>query len=168
MKKFGLLSILVLATIITAFGQKPASPRVTAEGKSVKVAYGQPSKRGREIFGHLEPYGKVWRTGANEATEITFSKDTKVAGKPVKAGTYTLFTIPNEKDWTIILNSVLGQPGAFDYEKNKAKDVVQVKVPVQKLNDTVEKLTFHVDDKAAGADLKISWDKTQVTVPLAY
>lgn len=152
-----------LAIVSVGYGQQtPPSPRVTAEGKSVKVSYGQPSKRGREIFGTLVPYGQVWRTGANEATEITFAKDTQFGGKPVKAGTYTLFTIPNEKEWTVILNSVTGQSGAFDYEKNKGKDVLSVKAPVQKLSSPTEKFTIQVTDNA----LKILWDSTSASVAL--
>lgn len=172
MKKISLLflSLLFLATM--AYSQdsqdkKPVSPRVTAEGKNVKVAYGQPSKKGREIFGKLEPYGKVWRTGANEATEITFAKDTKFGGKDVKAGTYTLFTIPDEKKWTVILNSELGQWGA--YKHDTSKDVVKVEVPVKKLKDVTEKLTIQVDEQNANkANLNIAWDQTQVSVPMVY
>ena len=77
------------------------------------VRYGRPYKKGREIFGKLERYGMVWRCGADSVTTITFSKNAFLGGKPVKAGTYTLFAIPNKKDWTIILNSVLGQWGAY-------------------------------------------------------
>src|SRR5271167_2889262 len=113
--------------------EKPLpSPKATAEGKNVKVTYGQPSKRARVIFGGLVPYGEVWRTGANEATEITFSKNVIIDKKEIKAGTYTLFTIPNKDKWTIILNSQLKQWGAFGYEKIKADDVLHTDVPVRK------------------------------------
>jgi hypothetical protein len=120
--KATLLSLL-FAVIVFA-GASAQSPRVTAEGTNVSVAYGQPSKKGRLLFGKedtqsLEKYDKVWRTGANKSTEITFKKDGKFGGKDVKAGTYSLFTIPGEKQWTVILNSVVGQPGASEYEKNK-------------------------------------------------
>jgi len=140
----------------------PASPRVTAEGKNVKVAYGQPSKKNRVIFGELVPYGKVWRLGANEATEITFTKDGSFGGKAVKAGTYTLFTIPEEKSWTFVLNSTLKQWGAYDYEKIKDKDVLSVKANVSKTAAPVEKLTITVPaDK-----LVVEWDQTHVEVPV--
>ncbi|MES2734340.1 MAG: DUF2911 domain-containing protein [Bacteroidota bacterium] len=162
MKKFGTLFTLLLLAVVTSYGQSPKSPRVTSDGKLASVSYGQPSKRGRDIFGTLEPYGKVWRTGANDATEITFKKDVQFGGKPVKAGTYTLFTIPTEKEWTIILNGVTGQFGAFDYDKNKAKDVLSVKVPIHKLTEVVEKLTITPEDNA----LKIAWDKTSVSIPM--
>ena len=97
MKKLLFLSTVVL-TVLSACAQDRKSPHETVEGKDVKVTYGRPLKKGRVIFGDLEKYGKVWRTGADEATEITFAKDAKVAGQPVKAGTYTLFTIPEEKE----------------------------------------------------------------------
>ena len=156
--------IMVSAAFFTeCSSQPPKSPRVTAEGKDVKVAYGQPSKRGRVIFGQLEPYGKVWRTGANEATEITFAKNATFGGQQVKAGTYTLFTIPNENEWEIILNPELKQWGAYGYDKIKDKDLPHVKVPVKKLDQPVEKLTLRFDDNNS---LLIEWDQTQVAVPI--
>ncbi|MET6998117.1 DUF2911 domain-containing protein [Chitinophaga defluvii] len=159
-----LLSFLVGASSMV-FSQAPKSPAVTAEGKNVKVAYGQPSKRNRVIFGELVPYGQVWRTGANKATEITFAKDGTLGGKPVKAGTYTLFTIPEAKEWTIILNSQLGQFGAFDYDKNKGKNVVEVKAPVKTISGAaVEKFTISVP----AGKLVFEWDKTKVEVPAQF
>ncbi|AQG82504.1 DUF2911 domain-containing protein [Spirosoma montaniterrae] len=144
----------------------PMSPRITAESpdKSIKVAYGQPSKRGRVVFGEggLEKYGKVWRTGANEATEITFANDVMFGGKMVKAGTYTLYTIPGEKEWTVLLNSTLGQWGAYDYEKIKSGDVASVKVPVSMNKTAIEKLTI----TPANSSLTIAWDNMTVSVPV--
>jgi len=107
-------------------GAKQPSPRAYAESKDVKLNYGQPSKRGRVTFGELVPYGEVWRAGANEATEITFAKDATFGGKPIKAGTYTLFIRPQKDQWTVILNSQLKQWGSFKYDENKDKDVLQV------------------------------------------
>jgi hypothetical protein len=157
--------IMVSASFMECSSQPPKSPRVSAEGKDVKVAYGQPSKRGRVIFGNggLEPYGKVWRTGANEATEITFAKDATFGGQAVKAGTYTLFTIPNENEWTVILNPELKQWGAYGYDKIKSKDLPHITVPARKLDSPVEKLTLKFDDKNS---LVIEWDQTHVEVPI--
>jgi hypothetical protein len=155
--------IMVSAAFMECSSQPPKSPRVKAEGKDVEVAYGQPSKRGREIFGQLEPYGKVWRTGANEATEITFKKDVVFGGQPVKAGTYTLYTIPNQAEWTVILNPELKQWGAYGYDKIKAKDLPHVKVPAQKVDSPIEKLTIRFDDQNS---LIIEWDQTRVAVPI--
>jgi hypothetical protein len=165
MKQMLLLLSFLVATSGMVFAQAPKSPAVTAEGKNVKVSYGQPSKRDRVIFGKLVPYGEVWRTGANKATEITFAKDGTLGGKPVKAGTYTLFTIPEAKEWTIILNSELNQFGAFDYDKNKGKNVLQVKAPVTTISGTpVEKFTISVPE----GKLVFEWDKTKVEVPAKF
>ena len=161
MKRLLFLSGFLYVSLV-ACGQ--ASPRVSAEGKNVKVAYGQPSKKGRVIFGGLEPYGKVWRAGANEATEITFAKDGTFGGLPVKAGTYTLFAMPNEKEWTIILNSELKQWGAFKYNEIKDKDVLKVTVPAKKLDNVVEKLTYRFTD----SHMVMEWDQTQVAVPISF
>ena len=161
MKKLLFLSTVVL-TVFSACAQDRKSPHETVEGKDVKVTYGRPYKKGRVIFGDLEKYGKVWRTGADEATEITFTKDAQVAGKPVKAGTYTLFTIPGEKEWTIILNSQLKQWGAYSYDKYKDKDVLQVKVPAKKTDKVIEQHTIRFND----AGMIIEWDQTQVEVPI--
>ncbi len=161
MKK--VLSFLSLMLIVStlSFAQSPA---VSAESANVKVTYGQPSKKGRVIFGGLEKFGTVWRTGANGATEITFKKDGKFGGKSVKAGTYSLFSKLGEKEWTIILNSELKQWGAYGYDKIKDKNVAEVTVPVKTLKDVVEKLTITTDDKT----LTISWDTTSVAVPMEF
>jgi hypothetical protein len=162
------LLFVLLAGLITlpACSQSRKSPHETVEGTvsgaNVKVSYGRPYKKGREVFGGLEKYGRVWRTGADEATEISFSSDVNFGGKPVKAGTYTLFTIPNKDEWTVILNSQLGQWGAYDYEKHKGKDVLQATVPVNKLDKVVEQLTIRFE----GNNLVIEWDTTQVAVPI--
>ena len=164
MKKFLLLSSLVAFVVSGACAQERKSPHETVEGKGVKVTYGRPYKKNREIFGKLEPHGKVWRVGADEATEVTFARDMNFGGKPIKAGTYTMFVIPNEKEWTVILNSQLGQWGAFSYDKNKDKDVLKVNVPVKNLSNAIEQHTIRFDNKNA---MIIEWDKTQVTVPIS-
>jgi hypothetical protein len=159
MKKI-LLAIGILATV-TTFGQ--ASPHETVSTDDVSVTYGRPYKKGRTIFGGLESFGKVWRLGADEATTITFGKSTKFGKVDVPAGTYTMFALVNENEWTIILNSVLGQWGAFSYEKNKGSNVAETTVPVKKLDSPVEQLTIRFAD---GKSMIIEWDQTQVTVPV--
>ena len=154
----------ILFTAITAMGQRKSPHDTLTNGKST-VTYGRPYKNDREIFGGLEKYGKVWRLGADEATTINFASDAKFAGKSVKAGTYTMFAIPNENEWTIILNSQPGQWGAYSYEKNKDKDVEKVTVPVKKLEKAVEQLTIRF---ASNNNMVIEWDKTQVEVPISY
>ncbi|UFH56897.1 DUF2911 domain-containing protein [Spirosoma sp. KNUC1025] len=159
-----------MTSLVQAQDKKaPASPKITAESpdKSIKVIYGQPSKKGRVIFGpegssSLEKYGKVWRTGANEATEVTFKNDVMFGGKMVKAGTYTLFTIPGEKEWSVILNSTLGQWGAYDYDKIKGTDVATIKVPVSMAKTPIEKLTI----TPANSSIAIAWDNMTISVPV--
>jgi hypothetical protein len=156
------LILLAASFTLPSCSQSRKSPHETVEGKDIKVTYGRPYKKGREIFGGLEKYGKVWRTGADEATEITFAKDMIFGDKPVKAGTYALFTVPDPNEWTIILNSQLGQWGAYDYDKNKDKDVLQIKVPARKLDTVVEQLTIRFE----GDNMIIEWDRTQLVVPV--
>ena len=164
MRQILFLSMIMLSAAFTeCSSQPPKSPKLTAEGKDVKVTYGAPSKRDRVIFGELVPYGQVWRAGANEATEITFAKDATVAGKPVKAGTYTLFTIPTESEWTIILNPELKQWGAYGYDKIKDKNVLEAKVPSKKTDNVVEQLTYRFD---GDNNMIIEWEQTQVQVPI--
>jgi hypothetical protein len=141
------------------------SPHETVSTDNVSVTYGRPYKKGRDIFGGLEAYDKVWRLGADEATTITFKKDGQFGGTAVKAGTYTLFAIPRESEWEFILNSQPGQWGAYGYEENKSKDVAHIKVPVTKLNEPVEQLTIRFQSTTS---MVIEWDKTQVTVPLVF
>lgn len=165
MMKSMLFGLALLFAGTAAIAQDPPkSPRVTASGDNVEIAYGQPSKRDRVIFGELVPYGKVWRTGANKSTDITFKKDVTFGGKKVQAGTYALFTIPGEKEWTVILNSVANQPGAAEYEKNKDKNVAEVKVPSMQTPNVVEKLMI----SAPKGELVLEWDKTKVSVPMKF
>ena len=165
MKRMILCSMVALISLSGCSQEKkPVSPHETATGQNISVRYGRPYKKGREIFGALVPYGKVYRCGADSATTVTFEKDANFAGKPVKAGTYTLFVIPNEQNWTIILNSQLGQWGAYDYEKYKDKDVLHADVPVKKLDKLVEQLTISLPPSA----LNIEWDKTQVSIPVSF
>jgi Protein of unknown function (DUF2911) len=158
-----MLGLLLFGTLAMA-QNAPKSPAATSESAHVKVSYGQPSKNGREIFGKLVPMGEVWRTGANAGTEVTFTKDVNFAGKAVKAGTYTLFTIPNAAEWTVILNAELKQWGAYGYDKIKSKNVAEVKVPANSSNAMVEKLSITAED----SQITIAWDTTVVKVPLTW
>lgn len=164
MKKIFLL--LAVFTAFNSFGQgQRKSPHDTVSSVNATVTYGRPYKKDRDIFGGLEKFGVVWRLGADEATTITFDKDVKFGGEGIQAGTYTLFALPNEQEWTIILNSQLGQWGAFGYDKNKTKDVAKMTVPVKKLDKVVEQLTIRFDKDNS---MIIEWDKTQVVVPLSF
>ncbi len=144
-----------------------AHDRKAGDEAIIRVIYSRPQKNNREVIGKLVPFGKVWRAGANEATEIKFYKDVVLAGKNVKAGTYSLFTIAGEKEWTIILNSDLDYWGAYSYKDQN--DVVRVTAPSGNLNTTVENFTIQFDkgDAKQGV-MKLVWENTVVEVPFTY
>lgn len=140
---------------------------VKYDGTYIKVVYGQPYKNGRTIFGDWEPYGQVWRTGANEATEITITNPVFMGDNVVEAGTYALFTIPEEDSWTIILNNELGQWGAFEYSENR--DYLRFDVPVKDLEDPVEAFTISFSDVSYSVTtMSMSWDTVQVDIPIRF
>ncbi len=130
-----------------------------------RVLYSRPKKRNRVVFGKLVPYGQVWRTGANEATELTLFKDMKVGDAVVEAGTYTLYSIPKEKEWTIILNQRTHTWGAYEYTDEE--DVVRITVPVRQSSTNIENLsmTFERASDDSGTNLLIGWDDKYVKVP---
>ena len=169
---FFLLLILSPLVILAQDAVKPRpSPLsiVSARYKDtyLKITYSQPHKKGREVFGGFVPYGKVWRTGANEATELTTTRDITINGFALKAGTYSLFTIPEKDKWTIIINQDVGQWGSYNY--NAKQDVTRFDVPVQTLTDVVyEAFTIQVDQKNKVADLILMWDKVKVVVPIQF
>lgn len=141
--------------------------RTMVNGTYMKVVYGQPWVRGRAIFGELVPFAQVWRTGANEGTEIYFQSDVTFGGQHVPAGLYSLFTIPGELSWTVILSSRLGQWGVRGY--NVEDDVARVEVPVSTTDELVEgfSIRFLEDENDADVQLTISWERTSVSVPIS-
>jgi len=165
MKKIFLFLAIFAAVNSNGQGMQRKSPHDTVSYANGTVTYGRPYKHGREIFGALEKFGRVWRLGADQATTISFNTDTRFGDAKIPAGTYTMFAITNEDEWTIILNSEPGQWGAFGYEKIKDKDVAKITVPVKKLDNVVEQLTIRFD---ASNSMIIEWDKTQVIVPLSF
>ncbi|GAA4406722.1 hypothetical protein GCM10023187_26530 [Nibrella viscosa] len=133
----------------------------------VRVIYSRPAKNNRDVFGKLIPYGKVWRTGANEATEIKFYQDATIGGKKVKAGTYSLFTIPGENEWTIILNGDLDYWGAYSYKQEN--DVLRVTAPAKKSGTALENFTIQfAKANSNDAVMRLGWDTTVVEVPLTF
>jgi len=152
---------------IAYFPDNFAHDRKGEERAVARVIYSRPKKAGRAVFGKLVPYGKIWRTGANEATEIKFYQDIELAGKKVKAGTYSLFTVPGEKEWTIILNSDLDYWGAYSYKTEK--DVVRITAWAEEANNAVEDFTIQFEKKGVnGGVMMLAWDKTVVSVPFTY
>lgn len=131
---------------------------------SIKIVYSRPSKKGRDIFGVLEQYGKVWRVGANENAEIRFYKKVNIGGKTIKPGTYSLFAIPNQDKWTLIINTQTDRWGAFSYDATK--DVVRTDVPVKVLEKPIETFSITFMAQPQGANLIMAWDRTMVELPI--
>ena len=133
-------------------------------GASVSIAYGSPSVRGRKIWGDLVPYGQIWRTGANQVTEIQTNKDLKIGGKTLPAGKYSIFTLPGENEWKVIFNSVTGQWGIKDdgsANDDPAKDVLVVNVKPEKSSAFSEHLTF----KITNVGFVLLWENLKLSVP---
>lgn len=156
---------------VSAQGIKTPSPSTTQTIKqefalsSIELTYSRPNIKGRTIFGDLVPFGKVWRTGANAATKLTFGEDVKVGGIQVKAGTYVLYTIPNKDEWEIVLNKGLENWGVDGYKTEQ--DVARFKVKPIALPFTVETFTMQFENvQPAATDLHILWDKTLVSFPV--
>ena len=129
-----------------------------------RILYSRPQKQGRKIFGELVEYGKVWRLGANEATEIEFYKDVKIGGKKVTKGRYTLYAIVSENIWTMILNKDTDTWGAFKYDSKK--DVLRTDVVVQKTDEVVESMSMFFEKSTTGISLVIAWEQVKVTLPI--
>lgn len=132
----------------------------------LKITYSQPHKHGREIFGKLVPYGEVWRTGANEATEMTITKDIELNGELLKAGTYSVFTIPQEDKWTIIINSELGLWGSYNY--NSQLDLIRFELPAENTTTAYEAFTINIRQLNEVATIEFLWDRTRVAVPIKF
>ncbi len=164
---------LFLSSHIVCAQDVPLRPSPTAltyaryKDSYAKVTYCQPRKRGREIFGKLVPYGEVWRTGANEATEITLTRDVFVNDTLLAAGTYSIFTIPGVTSWTIIFNKDLGLWGSYNY--NPKMDFMRLRIPVQDTgSETYESFTIQFDQRNSVADLLLLWDKTKISIPFQF
>lgn len=167
-------SVILVYSFLNDGLQKRKSPKKNVAFKvddlKLNVFYNRPSKRGREIFGALVPYGKVWRTGANEATTFETNKSFKIMNDSLKPGKYTLWTIPNDTAWNVIFNSKQ-YPWAVDHKtleplREPAFDVVNVQVPVEKLETTVEQFTIAFDNSTDKLYMTMAWDDVLIKVPL--
>lgn len=130
-----------------------------------RIVYSRPQKNGRIIFGDMIPYGKVWRLGANEATEIEFFQNAKFGNVSIKKGRYTLYAIPTESKWTFIINKETDVWGSFRYDSKK--DVARVDVPVQMQTDLSELFTILFEKADKGYELQFYWDNIKTTVPVS-
>ena len=179
MKKKIIIGVVALVVVIAAFltyanyRNRSLSPRgnteLTVNGLSVSIPYSRPSIRGRVIFGTeeqeaLQPYGKYWRLGANESTEITVNKDFIFNDQPVKAGTYRMYAIPGAETFDIILNTELGKWGAF--EPDHSLDLLTTKVQVERNSSSVEQYTISTTEVNGGINIVFEWSDVRFIVPV--
>jgi len=186
MKKVLLTSLLALLTTIVAICQAkvpatdqspmdmsyypPNYPILKIQDKITdplvaRVIYSRPRRNGRTVFNELVEYNKVWRIGANEATEIEFFKDVRFAGKPVPKGKYTLYAVPDPQKWVMILNKETDTWGSFKYDVKK--DIVRVELPVEKLSEPLEDLAIYFDKTTQGFNMYAGWESASVIVPIS-
>ena len=142
-----------------------ADVTATLAGKKITVSYGRPLMKGRAIFGGLVPWDQVWRTGADEATTFTTEADVVIGGLKVPKGEYALFTIPTEKQWTLVVNKTAKQWGAFKYAA--AQDLGRTPMSITTSTKPVEQFTIEMVPAGKQLTLKLSWDKTVATVAIA-
>tara|TARA_R110001592_G_scaffold136036_2_gene352771 strand:+ start:592 stop:1131 length:540 start_codon:yes stop_codon:yes gene_type:complete len=175
MKKKLSTAVLILAVIVGGivgvqqyqlYQTKKYSPAEIASYNNnainIEVTYSRPFKKDREIFGKLVPYGKWWRTGANEATTIRLSRDVSFSGKTLKAGFYSLVTFPGETEWEIVFNNQIHDWGT-DYTPED--DALRVSAKVEELPEVVEQFTIDFSEESGSPVLIMAWDKTKVSTP---
>ncbi len=161
----GLLSFLVgMQQDPSKRASPPATAEITLAGKKVKIDYGRPSMRGRKIFGELVPYGQVWRTGANEATHLTTEAALEIGGAQVPAGKYTLYTLPAEAEWKLIINKQTGQWGT---EYDQKQDFARIDMKLERIEIPIEQFLISFLPKGSdGATLRLDWEKTRAQVEI--
>ena len=166
-----LASLTVAGIALVAQQDKSSRPSPPAKaecklsnGKTVTVDYSSPRAKGRKILGGLVPYGEIWRAGANEATTFVTTGDISVGGKSVPAGKYTIFTIPGEDKWTLVISKKTGEWGtAYPGPDN---DLARIDMKVKKLSAPVENFTIAFDQSGAGCTLKMEWETTEASVDI--
>lgn len=170
MKRFLFSGLLIAGMSLSAGAQDFQMPKpspITSVSQefstsTIKLDYSRPSMKGRTIFGHLVPFGQLWRTGANSATQITFGEDVIINDKVIKKGEYSLYTIPEKDEWTIILNTEVGNWGASGFDEKD--DVLKFKVPANHSKDTQETFTISVENiTTTTCDIVFSWADTEVS-----
>ena len=161
---FVLIVVVALAQEKKASRPSPASQAQCqfADGKTIHVDYSSPRAKGRKIYGGLVPYGEVWRTGANEATTFVTDANLTVNGKDVPAGSYTIFTIPNQGKWTLIINKKTGEWGIpYKYEGD---ELLRADMQVSKTPSQVENFTIAFDQAGNNCTMHLDWENTRASV----
>ncbi|MEQ1645047.1 MAG: DUF2911 domain-containing protein [Pyrinomonadaceae bacterium] len=173
-----LFCVVIMSLVaLSAFGQELKVPtlsplsEITQEvGLSqVKLSYARPSAKGRKVFGDLVPFGEVWRTGANASTKLTFTEDVKIEGNPLKAGTYALYSIPGEKEWTVIIHTNTRHRSIAGDVYKPAEDAFRFKVPSGKSSNYVETFTIGFGDITTNSlKVAIAWETTEVKFKIDF
>jgi len=163
------LALFVVASRAQQDKSKRPSPPATAtldlgNGKSISIDYSSPRAKGRKIYGGLVPFGKVWRTGANESTTFVTTADVTVGGTKVPAGSYTLFTIPDKDKWTLVISKKTGEWGT-DYP-GASNDLARVEMKASTLPAPVENFTISIEKSASGGTLNLDWETTRASVAI--
>jgi Protein of unknown function (DUF2911) len=168
------VAVAVLAIVaVVAVAQQDKSKRPSppgnaqftfSDGKKVTIDYSRPSVKGRKIYGGLVPYGQVWRTGANEATTFVTEKDVDVGRTRIPKGSYTLFSLPTEAGWKLIINKQTGQWGT---KYDQSQDLVRIDAQKQALPQPLERFTISFEPPSGdGTTLRLDWENTRVSVPI--
>jgi len=170
MKKVTVTALTIFALCLISSAQdkskRPSPPEQAqckfSDGKTITVDYSSPRAKGRKIFGELVPYGQVWRTGANEATTFVTTTGVSADGRDVPAGNYTIFTVPEQSKWTLIVNKKTGEWGIpYKYESD---ELAKIPMSVSKTSSPVENFTIRFDQGGDACTLNISWEETQASV----
>ena len=173
MKKISFAIAMGLLVATSSFAQEfkmPApSPGCTMSQdfstSKIDISYSRPSMKGRKIFGDIVPFGQEWRTGANGATKVTFGEEVYIGGKPLKAGTYSMYTVPGRESWEVIFNTSTENWGLSGYDKSK--NVLSVQVAALQTNETTETFTISVENITKNScDIVLNWETTRVAIPV--
>src|SRR5438067_4337924 len=174
MKKSAVVILFALTLCVVSSAQQDKSKRPSppaqaqckfSDGKTIAVDYSSPRVKGRKIFGELVPYGEVWRTGANEATTFVTTANLSTEGKDVPAGNYTIFTVPAQDKWTLIINKHTGEWGIpYKYE---SEELARVPMSVAKTSGPIENFTINLNQTDGTCTLQMSWENTQASIKLS-
>jgi hypothetical protein len=174
LKNAAFAALIVIALSTVSFAQQDKSKRPSppaqaqckfSDGKTITVDYSSPRAKGRKIFGELVPYGQVWRTGANDATTFVTTATLSAEGKDIPAGNYTIFTLPEQNKWTLIVSKHTGEWGIpYKYE---SEELVRIPMSVSKTPSPVENFTISFDQGGSTCTMKVSWEETQASLQLS-
>jgi hypothetical protein len=172
--KYAYLLLTIVIAVQVAAAQELKLPALSPNStitqdistSKIEITYSRPSLRGRTVFGDVVPFGSVWRTGANSATKVTFGEDVRIGDVNIKAGSYSLYTIPDKTEWEVIINKNTGNWGANGYDTND--DVVRLKVRPVALESAVETFTISIGSITfSSCTIDLSWERTHVSIPVS-